>query len=90
VRWLLATATPMIEDRGLTLVGVTLVNLERAGAGVQLALPVDGVESAALDTVLDEVRERFGADALTRAALLDRGRGLSAWLHPGEEPPRAP
>ncbi|CAN5556238.1 DNA polymerase IV [soil metagenome] len=90
VRWLLATATPMIEDRGLTLVGVTVVNLERAGAGVQLALPVDGVESAALDTVLDEVRERFGADALTRAALLDRGRGLSAWLHPGEEPPRAP
>ena len=39
---LLGEAKPLIEARGLTLVGVTIGNLDDAAAGVQLELPFDG------------------------------------------------
>ena len=87
-RALLAAAMPMIRRRGLTLVGVTIANLEYAGAGVQLMLPIDRRATGALDAALDELRERFGPDAVTRATLLGRGSRLSASLLPGDEPPR--
>jgi DNA polymerase-4 len=80
-RGLLAAALPMIERRGLTLVGVAVGNLEDARA-VQLALPFDRRSSDALDAALDEVRERFGATAITRAVLLGRDRGLTMPLLP--------
>jgi DNA polymerase IV len=80
-RGLLAAALPMIERRGLTLVGVAVGNLEDARA-VQLMLPFDRRSSDALDAALDEVRERFGAMAITRAVLLGRDRGLSMPLLP--------
>jgi DNA polymerase-4 len=80
-RGLLAAALPMIERRGLTLVGVAVANLEDARA-VQLMLPLDRRRSDALDAALDEVRERFGATAITRAVLLGRDRGLSMPLLP--------
>jgi DNA polymerase IV len=66
-RALLAAARPTIERRGLTLVGVALSNLEDAATG-QLALDN---RTEALDSTLDELRERFGTDAITRAVLLD-------------------
>ena len=47
-RGLLASATPMIERQGLTLIGLTLGNLEDDGA-VQLALPFDARRASALD-----------------------------------------
>ena len=72
-RSLLATATPLIRARGVTLLGVTISNLEDARGGVQLELPLEGWKQAALDAVLDEVRERFGVDAITRATLVGRG-----------------
>jgi DNA polymerase-4 len=87
-RALLAAAMPMIGRRGLTLVGVTIANLEYAGAGVQLMLPIDRRATGAIDAALDELRERFGPDAVTRATLLGRGSRLSASLLPGDEPPR--
>jgi len=72
VRDLVATATPMIERRGLTLVGISIGNLHD-DAAVQLALPFDGRRgSRALDDALDHVRDRFGSDAVTRAVLLGR------------------
>jgi DNA polymerase IV len=80
-RGLLATAMPMIERRGLTLVGVAVANLENDRA-VQLPLPFDRRSSGALDAALDEVRERFGAAAITRAVLLGRDQGLSVPLLP--------
>jgi DNA polymerase IV len=83
IRALLAEARPLIESRGATLVGVTITNLD--GDDAQLMLPLDGRPRAGLDAALDEVRERFGPDAVTRAALLDRGRRLPAWLLAGEE-----
>jgi DNA polymerase IV len=65
---------PIIERRGVTLVGVTVANLDGDGGGVQLVLPLDCPGSAAIDAVLDEVRERFGPAALTRAVLLGSER----------------
>jgi len=79
-RWLLTTAMPLIERQGLTLVGVAVGNLEDDDA-VQLALPFDR-HSSALDAALDEVRERFGTAAVTRAVLLGRDQGLSMPLLP--------
>jgi len=81
VRWLLATAMPTIERRGLTLVGVAVGNLDDDGS-LQLALPFDPRSSIALDTALDEVRERFGAAAVTRAVLLGRHERPSMPLLP--------
>ncbi|MDQ1520762.1 MAG: polymerase, partial [Actinomycetota bacterium] len=80
VRGLLAIATPMIEQRGLTLVGIAVANLGD-GKTVQLALPLDR-HSNALDNALDDVRERFGSSAVTRAVLLGRDQGLSVPLLP--------
>jgi DNA polymerase-4 len=79
-RGLLAAATPLIERRGITLVGVAIANLDENHA-VQLALPFDAY-SDALDEALDEVRERFGAGAMKRAVLLDRDPGLTIPLLP--------
>jgi len=80
-RDLLRAAVPMIERQGITLVGVSVGNLDDDRA-VQLALPLDRHGGAALDTALDEVRERFGSSAVTRAVLLGRDPGLTVPLLP--------
>jgi DNA polymerase IV len=80
-RGLLATAMPLVERQGLTLVGVAVANLDDDDA-VQLTLPFDRRSRGALDAVLDEVRDRFGSDAITRAVLLGRDPGLSMPLLP--------
>jgi DNA polymerase-4 len=80
-RELLATATPMIEAQGLTLIGLTLANLDDDGA-IQLALPFDPRSQSALDAAIDGVHERFGSAAITRAVLLGRDQGLQVPLLP--------
>jgi DNA polymerase-4 len=80
-RALLATAAPMIAQRGLTLVGVAVANLEN-DIPAQLMLPLDRHSGDALDVALDEVRARFGPAAVTRAVLLGRNPGLSMPLLP--------
>jgi DNA polymerase IV len=76
------TAMPVIERRGITLVGVAVAQLD-GDRGVQLTLPVDGDYSrAALDAAIDEVRDRFGSAALTRAVLLGRHQRPSVPLLP--------
>ena len=57
-RQLLAVAVPLIERQGITLVGISMSNLDN-GRG-QLRLPFDDAWSDALDASLDEVRLRFG------------------------------
>ena len=79
-RNLLAVATPVIERRGITLIGVAVGNLAD-GRYLQLALPLDR-DGDALDAALDEVHRRFGSKALTRAVLLGRGRGVEMPLLP--------
>ncbi|GAA2069878.1 DNA polymerase IV [Actinomadura alba] len=78
---LLATALPMIEDQGITLIGVALGNLHDDHT-VQLPLPFDQAPAGALDTALDDMRDRFGSSAITRAVLLGRDQGLSVPLLP--------
>jgi DNA polymerase IV len=80
-RALLALATPTIEREGLTLVGVAVGNLAEGGA-IQLALPFDRRLEGRLDAALDEVRDRFGSAAVTRAVLLGRDPGLSVPMLP--------
>jgi DNA polymerase-4 len=81
VRGLLAAATPTLERRGLTLVGIAVGNLS-SDAAVQLALPFDGHRAGALDAAIDDVRKRFGSGVLTRAVLLGRDPGLAVPLLP--------
>jgi DNA polymerase-4 len=80
-RCLLAIAVPMIELRGITLVGIAVSNLDD-GRSLQLMLPLDGHGGDALDAALDEVRRRFGSAAIMRAVLLGRSQGLTVPLLP--------
>jgi DNA polymerase-4 len=80
-RWLLATAQPEVESRGLTLVGIAVTNLE-SDAAVQLMLTLDRYSGDRLDAALDEARRRFGPAAVTRAVLLGRDSGLVVPLLP--------
>jgi DNA polymerase-4 len=80
-RALLQRGRPMIEGKGLTLIGVAVGNLERMDA-VQLALPFDRRGSAALDAVIDEVRARFGVSAISRAVALGQREDVSVPLLP--------
>ena len=80
-RELLATASPTIARRGLTLVGISVANFDDDGA-VQLMLPLERNDGEALDAALDAVRARFGATAITRAVLLGRDPGLTMPLLP--------
>jgi DNA polymerase-4 len=80
-RELLAIAGPMIERRGITLLGVSLANLSDDDA-IQLALPLYGGRPMALDAALDEIRDRYGSEAITRAVLLGRDPGLMVPLLP--------
>jgi DNA polymerase-4 len=82
-RDLLAGAMPRIVSDGLTLVGLTIANLDDDTA-VQLELPFH--RRGALDAVLDDLKERYGATAITRAVLLHRDQGISMPVLP--DPPR--
>jgi DNA polymerase IV len=81
LRQLLHGCAALIRERGLTLIGVALSSLDDADA-VQLELPfargVDGAPAssrAALDTALDQVRDRYGTKSITRGVLLGRDQG---------------
>lgn len=70
VREMLPAALPAIADGGVTLLGVTVTNLDGHAPPEQLTLPFDAGDGRALDSVIDHVRDRFGSDAVTRAAQL--------------------
>jgi DNA polymerase-4 len=80
-RILLADAMPLIEQRGITLIGLSFTNLF-ADDAVQLALPFHGVASSAIDATLDGLHDRFGSSGVTRAVLLGRPEGLRVPLLP--------
>ena len=94
-RTLLVTAAPLIRERGLTLIGISVGNLDD-DAGMQLALPFaerraathdpepepDAARESALDSALDGVRDRFGSAAVTRGVLLRHGAGMEVPLLP--------
>lgn len=75
-RALVADATPLTAERGLTLIGFAVSNIDRGGAQ-QLELPLDaGADLLAVDLAVDDVRRRFGTAALTRGVLLGRDSGI--------------
>ncbi len=80
-RGLLTAAMPTIRRQGLTLIGVTLANLDDDSA-IQLTLPFDQRSRTALDAAIDRLQERYGPSAVTRAVLLGRDQGLQVPLLP--------
>jgi DNA polymerase-4 len=75
-RRLLVAAAPLIAERGLTLVGFAVSEIDRSGAE-QLMLPFStGTEPSAVDAAVDQVRHRYGKSALTRGVLVGRDTGL--------------
>ena len=79
-RELLAAAMPKIARDGITLVGIAVANLDDDDV-VQLALPFDRASGGALDTALDDVRDKFGtgvADARGAARKEHRHAGADA------------
>jgi DNA polymerase-4 len=80
-RGLLESVVPLIREHGLTLLGLSLTNLEDADA-FQLELPFAARAVSRLDPALDDIRERFGSDAVQRAVLLGRDPGWSPPMLP--------
>jgi DNA polymerase-4 len=72
---LLAGLADEIQQRGITLIGVTLAGLED---GSQLELAFDSAGSSELDQTVDAVNERFGKDAIRRGALIGQEGGFAA------------
>ncbi|OMC17017.1 DNA polymerase IV [Mycobacterium sp. SP-6446] len=74
-RQLLASAAPLIAQRGLTLVGFAVSGIDRTGAQ-QLMLPFEGAPALEnVDEAVDRVRRRYGKSALTRGVLVGRDPG---------------
>jgi len=80
-RELLAAAMPKIARDGITLVGIAVANLDDDDV-VQLALPFNRASGGALDSALDDVRDKFGTGSLTRAVLLGKNTGMQVPMLP--------
>ena len=78
-RGLLGSARQRIDRDGCTLLGLSLSGLDDADA-MQLSLPF--AEAAAVDRVLDGVRDKYGSTAITRAVLLGRDEGITMPMLP--------
>ncbi|OPX06991.1 DNA polymerase IV [Mycobacterium sp. AT1] len=93
-RDLVATAGPLIAERGLTLVGFAVSNIDRDGAQqLELELPFESSGDKrrttgtpehllAVDSAMDEVRRRFGSASVTRGVLVGRDPGLEMPMLP--------
>jgi DNA polymerase-4 len=80
-RTLYADVQPLVDKRGLTLIGVSISGLAD-DLPLQLQLPFEHADRALLDGALDEIRERYGATAVTRAVLIGRRGDLTMPLLP--------
>ena len=82
VRLLAEAAAPMMFERGLSMLGVAVGNLDDTGSH-QLELPFAGdAAPLSLDVAVDDVRERYGLSAVTRATLLGREQGIEMPMLP--------
>ena len=84
-RTLVAAAAPLIAERGLTLVGFAVCNIDRDGAQ-QMELPFSHVDltadSSSIDAAIDRVRGRYGNAAVTRGVLVGRDTGVEMPMLP--------
>ena len=75
-RELVMAAAPLTAEKGLTLVGFSVSNIDRQGAQ-QLELPFsEHADTVALDKAVDQVRKRYGNSSVTRGVLVGRDPGL--------------
>jgi len=93
-RDLVTNAGPLIAERGLTLVGFAVSNIDREGAQqLELELPFESSGDKrrttgtpehllAVDSAMDEVRRRFGNASVTRGVLVGRDPGLEMPMLP--------
>ncbi|MFC8192865.1 DNA polymerase IV [Cellulomonas sp. NPDC057328] len=79
---LLEDAAPLVRERGITLVGVSLTNLGSDDA-VQDVLPLEHADRSPLDAAADAVAQRFGSGTVVRASLLRTGEGFAVPQLPG-------
>jgi DNA polymerase-4 len=77
----LDAAWPMIEARGISLLGLSVGNLADRDA-VQLVLPFERCEAERLDSAIDAVHERFGRGALQRATTMRGDPGIQLPMLP--------
>ncbi|MCB0862349.1 MAG: DNA polymerase IV [Solirubrobacterales bacterium] len=81
VRELLDASASEISEKDLTLIGISLGNLEGADT-VQMELPLGRgpgqgpADASALDQAVDVVRARFGEDVIKRASMIDADQGV--------------
>jgi DNA polymerase IV len=80
-RALLTAEQPRIDRDGITLIGVAVSNLSDERA-VQLSLAFDRGCDDALDSALDAVRAKFGANAMSRVVHLGQDQGWSMPMLP--------
>ncbi len=80
-RKLLAAARPMINQRGITLIGIAVSNFDDSTTR-QLTLPFAENAGDELDATIDRIRDRYGSTAVGRAILLGRDPGMSVPLLP--------
>jgi DNA polymerase-4 len=80
-RSLLAPMQPVIERAGITLIGVSVGNLDDDDA-VQLVLPFAKASGTELDVALDAVRARFGSNAVGRVVHVGLDQGMSMPMLP--------
>jgi DNA polymerase IV len=78
---ILDAAWPLVESRGISLLGLSVGNLAD-GDAVQLVLPFERCGDERLDTVVDEVRDRFGRAALQRATTMRGDPGIQLPMLP--------
>lgn len=81
-RALVAAARPLIAERGLTLVGFAVCNIDPGGAQ-QMELPFDErCDTSVIDGAVDLVRQRYGNAAVRRGVLVGRDPGLEVPMLP--------
>jgi DNA polymerase-4 len=75
LRELLAGEMDQVHELGVTLIGISLANLDD---GAQLELSFDGPGHHEIDATVDAVKERFGKDAIRRGAMVGKDQGFAA------------
>ena len=81
LRELLKANAALIREQGITLIGISLSNLDDVDA-VQLELPFAQRDVSGLDRALDQVRDRWGSASVTRGVLLGRDVGMTVPMLP--------